>query len=94
MLKQFVRLNLGGVVEQDLEVEAEDWDRRIVPPALREVTGHPQWRGLGSLLGRARLADGSFGPAPAQPLPAPSPLEARVQRIEDLVKRIAAKVGA
>lgn len=93
-IRQFVRLDASGRVDQDLEVEADDWDRRIIPLTLVEITGHRQWEGLGSLIGWLREPDGRFtAPGPPSP-PAPSPLEVRVAKIEDLVKRIATKVGA
>lgn len=62
--RRFVKLNAAGTVEADLEAyrTAEDWQTRGADPApgMVEVTDHPQWRGIGSLVGATRNKNGSF----------------------------------
>lgn len=64
--RRFVKLAADGTVEADLEVyrSAEDWATRGADPApgMVEVTDHPQWRGIGSLVLSKRQKNGSFLP--------------------------------
>lgn len=65
MLRQFVRLTTGGIVDQDLELDGPGAATAAAPPRMIEVTGHPQWAGLGSLLRRSYDANTqTFGAPP------------------------------
>ena len=94
IVRRFVELNAAGVVEHDLEVHRQSWDGVKIPLALIATTGHPQGGGIASAIGWVRQLDGTFIAPPPTPNPSPSPIEERLGRVEDLVKRIATKVGA
>ena len=90
--KQFVQVR-DGIVVGDLSAHRTDWEGVEIPPELVEVTGHPDWKGLGSLVGatydtRTKTFAAAQAPTPA---PARDTIDARLTRIEQaidvLVKR-------
>lgn len=85
----FVELGADGTVLHRNEASRASWEGVEIPSTLVEITDRPKvgpgWR---------RQPDGTFAP-PLPPLPVPpDPRDARLQAIEDLIKRIATKVGA
>ncbi len=65
LTRRFVRLHpVSRRVEADLEAIRADaeWASVTIPPELVEVTTHPAWAGLGSMLGGTLAADGTFTP--------------------------------
>lgn len=60
--KIFVHVNADGLVTGDNESLRKTWKNVPMPENMIEITGHPQWNGVGSLIGWRRNADGSFSP--------------------------------
>ena len=71
--RSYVTLNDSGVVVGDVESSTshEEWeafDLLPLPPTQINVTDHPDWQGVGSLIRHTRdVATGRFTPPPPQP---------------------------
>ena len=86
--RNYVTLNDSGVVVGDVEsstshAEWEKFDLLPLPPTQINVTDHPDWQGVGSLIRHTRnSATGRFAaPPPAPPVdPLDEPLTPREMR--------------
>jgi len=86
--RSYVTLNDSGVVVGDVESSTshEEWeafDLLPLPPTQINVTDHPDWQGVGSMINHTRdAATGRFTPPPPQPPvdPLDEPLTPREMR--------------
>lgn len=93
MERHFVRLTSDGIVNQDLIFDGPGAPTAAAPNGMVEITGHPQWQGMGSLLGHTFVKGSFVAPPEVQAPVVADPILDRLAQIEAALATLNSKIS-